>query len=257
MFIDGLQKQIELRIFPPQRIISLVPSQTELLYDLGLDKEIVGITKFCVHPEQWKKEKTIIGGTKKIHFDKVKNLNPDLILANKEENTREIVEECSKIAPVYVTDIQSLEDAFEMIVNVGKLVDKYSTSQQLSMHIQEPFQSLKNRFSGTFLYFIWADPFMIAGEDTFIHAVLSHFGFKNACTSSNSRYPSLNKDEIENLNPEYIFLSSEPYPFKEKHIEIFKSILPDAKIHLVDGEMFSWYGSRMRYTCEYVSKMMG
>ena len=98
----------------PLRIVSLVPSQTELLYDLGLEDNIVGITKFCVHPFHFKATKTIVGGTKTIKFDKIKALQPDIIICNKEENTKEIVEELSQICPVWVTDILMIEDNLQM-----------------------------------------------------------------------------------------------------------------------------------------------
>lgn len=254
-FKDGLQRKIELSTFPPKRIISLVPSQTELLYTLGLDTEVVGITKFCVHPDAWRKEKTIIGGTKQVHIDKIKELKPDLIIANQEENTKEIVEECSKICPVYVTNIQTLGDALNMILHIGELTDTVASAQALHTRIKNDFDKHKNAFSGSFLYFIWQNPYMVAGKDTFVNAVLGHFGFENAVKSGNSRYPELTEKDIQNLNPEYVLLSSEPYPFKEKHVEQLKSIVPQSKIYLVDGEMFSWYGSRMQYTCAYVQNL--
>lgn len=254
-FKDGLQRNVELSIFPPKRIISLVPSQTELLYDLGLNTEVVGITKFCVHPIEWKKEKTIVGGTKQVHADKIQQLQPDLIIANQEENTKEMVEECSKICPVYVTNIKTLDDAFEMILNIGELIDAILPAQHLYARIKNEFESYKNVFSGTFLYFIWQNPYMVAGQDTFIHSVLSHFGLKNAIDNANYRYPELTENDIKRLKPEYVFLSSEPYPFKEKHIKELQNILPKSNILLVDGEMFSWYGSRMRYTCDYIKHL--
>ncbi len=255
VFKDGLQRNVELSVFPPKRIISLVPSQTELLHDLGLNTKVVGITKFCVHPIQWRKEKAIVGGTKQIHIDKIQQLQPDLIIANQEENTKEIVEECSKICPVYVTNIKTLDDAFEMILNIGELIDAILPAQHLYTCIKNEFESYKNVFSGTFLYFIWQNPYMVAGQDTFIHAVLSHFGLKNAIDNTNSRYPELTGNDIKRLNPEYVFLSSEPYPFKPKHIKELQNILPKSNILLVDGEMFSWYGSRMKHTCNYIKKL--
>lgn len=94
---------------PPRRIVSLVPSQTELLADLGLDEEVVGITRFCVRPKDWKSHKTIVGGTKSINIERVAALTPDLIIANKEENERDQVEALSQIAPVFVTDVSSVD----------------------------------------------------------------------------------------------------------------------------------------------------
>lgn len=255
IFKDGLQRTVELSTFPPRSIISLVPSQTELLHELGLNNEVKGITKFCVHPDSWRREKVIIGGTKQVHLDKIKALQPDLIIANQEENTKEIVEECSKIAPVYVTNIRAVDDALNMILDIGELINKKEAAEQLYTHIKQEFDVAKGKFSGTFLYFIWQKPYMVAGEDTFIHAVLSHFGFQNTVKKTDLRYPEIIENEIQALNPEYVFLSSEPYPFKEKHVEYFQNLLPQSKVYLVDGEMFSWYGSRMLYTCSYIKNL--
>ena len=114
----------------PKRIISLVPSQTELLFDLGLEEKIIGITKFCVHPYHLKSTKKIVGGTKKIHFEKIKLLQPDIIICNKEENTLEIVEQLSTICPVWVTNIVSVEDNFHMISDFGQLFNCRTESQK-------------------------------------------------------------------------------------------------------------------------------
>ena len=117
----GIQHTFDTQLI---RIVSLVPSQTELLYDLGLEDNIVGITKFCVHPVHFKATKTIVGGTKNVKFDKIKALQPDIIICNKEENTKEIVEELSAICPVWVTDIYTIEDNLQMISDFGQLFNK-------------------------------------------------------------------------------------------------------------------------------------
>ncbi|MCS7075638.1 MAG: helical backbone metal receptor [Bacteroidia bacterium] len=242
--------------YPPKRIVSLVPSQTELLYELGLTEQVVGITKFCVHPHNWRKEKTLVGGTKQVHYDKIKALEPDLIIANKEENTQEIVQKCSDIAPVYVTEVQSIDDAFRMMLNIGELVDRQVAAQNLKMQVEKDFEEHKGMFSGSILYFIWQEPYMVTGADTFVNAVLSHFGLTNLACTLSGRYPTLTHDEVKSLNPQYIFLPSEPYPFKEKHAQQMQTMAPHSKILLVDGEMFSWYGSRMKYTCSYMKSIL-
>jgi ABC-type Fe3+-hydroxamate transport system substrate-binding protein len=127
----------------PKRIISLVPSQTELLYDLGLEDEIVGITKFCVHPFHFKSTKEIIGGTKTIKFDKIKALQPDIIIANKEENTQEIVEQLRAICPVWVTDIVTIADNNKMIVDFGNLFNKRTNAQKWIDKINFGYQKLQ------------------------------------------------------------------------------------------------------------------
>src|SRR5690606_6735162 len=119
----------------PERIVSIVPSQTELLFDLGLEEKIVGITKFCVHPYHFKATKTLVGGTKKVHYEKIRLLNPDIIIANKEENTQEIVEELQKIAPVWTSDIKTLDDNKAMISEFGKMFNCRTEAENLNHKI--------------------------------------------------------------------------------------------------------------------------
>ena len=237
-----------------QRIISLVPSQTELLYSLGLDEEVVGITKFCVHPQTWFKTKQRVGGTKNFHLDRIYALKPDLILANKEENTQAQIEKLQTQYPVYISDIQTIKDALQMIADVGYLVNKKSEAAKLIEQINIAQQThLQVATASKTLYLIWHQPYMAAGVDTFINDMMKAAGFEN-CVLSN-RYPSLSMDEIIALNPSHIFLSSEPFPFKQKHIDELKNVLPNAKVILVDGELFSWYGSRMLQSFEYFSRL--
>ncbi|MGZ4057126.1 MAG: ABC transporter substrate-binding protein [Bacteroidia bacterium] len=250
VFTDQLNRKIELSSVP-KRIISLVPSQTELLYNLGLRDEVVGITKFCVHPKEWFHSKTRIGGTKKYDLEKIKALQPDLIIGNKEENDREQIEELMKHYNVWMSDIYNLDDAYDMITRMGAIVQKSKEAVNLKLEIQSKFHQFQN--SSIFplgqqlktAYFIWRKPYMAAGHDTFINEMLKLNGFENVFTHKASRYPEINNEEIIEANPELILLSSEPYPFKEKHIEEFRDLLPNAKIMVVDGEIFSWYGSRL------------
>src|SRR4051812_11307667 len=120
-FTDQMGNAVELE-GPPSRIVSLVPSQTELLFYLGLDKEVAGITKFCIHPAEMFHSKPRVGGTKKYDFEKIRQLAPDLIIGNKEENEQKQVEELQKLYPVWMSDIRNLADALQMIRSVGELV---------------------------------------------------------------------------------------------------------------------------------------
>jgi ABC-type Fe3+-hydroxamate transport system substrate-binding protein len=228
-----------------QRIISLVPSQTELLYSLGLDQEVVGITKFCVHPEEWFHSKTRIGGTKELKPGLIRQLKPDLIIANKEENVKEQVEELAEHYPLWVSDVNDVASALEMISTVGLLTGRKEESVKLVTAIQTKFSQLPViGLKPSVAYLIWKDPYMSTGGDTFINAMLESAGFKNIF-SDRARYPELTIGEIQARKPDFIFLSSEPFPFKQKHIEELQPLFPQTKILLVDGEMFSWYGSRM------------
>lgn len=249
-FTDQLGNQITAP-FPPKRIISLVPSQTELLADLGLDKELVGITKFCVHPESWLKTKTIVGGTKKFNLDVIDSLNPDLIIGNKEENYLEGIEELRSKYPVWMSDIVTLEDSFAMIRQVGELTGSEAKALQLINQISDSFLSIETLPAFRTLYLIWQNPWMGVAPGTFIHEMITAAGLQN-CLSHQTRYPELTQEQIVSLNPELILLSSEPYPFVQKHVNEMSSLFPTTKILLVDGEMFSWYGSRLKKFPDYL-----
>ena len=241
-FIDQMNRTIRLEK-TPRRIVSLVPSQTELLYDLGCKDRVVGITKFCIHPDKWFREKTRVGGTKQLNFDRIAELEPDLIIANKEENTKDDIERLALDYPVYISDISNVDDALKMIQAIGQIVNESNRAQVLSNQILNDYQSWP-QLDGKVLYFIWANPFMVAGKNTFIGQVLSDLGLENAIDDPNARYPELTELELSQLDLEYVFLSSEPFPFKEKHIKRLEK-LTQSKVLLVDSEMFSWYGSRM------------
>ena len=226
----------------PLRIVSLVPSQTELLYYLDLDKETIGITKFCVHPKTWHQSKERVGGTKTCDIEKIRRLKPHLIIANKEENTKEDIEKLRKEFQVYTSDIQTLEDAYQMMQNIGQLTNRKSKADQIIDTLKEHFKDLP-KINRKVLYLIWKRPYMSAGSQTFITTVLNKIGLENA-HQANLRYDEITEAEISQINPDFIFLSSEPYPFKDKHLKELEA-LSDARVLLVDGEMFSWYGSRL------------
>ncbi|HKZ65315.1 MAG TPA: helical backbone metal receptor [Chitinophagaceae bacterium] len=257
-FTDQTGRTILLETIP-QRIISLVPSQTELLFDLDLNEQVVGITKFCVRPPEWFYTKTKVGGTKKLHIDIIHQLQPDLIIANKEENVKEQVEECSKNYPVWGSDVNNLVDAYEMIEQVGLITDKVNESKKIITSIKKEFSQLRNTYSppagaSTACYLIWNDPYMTVGGDTFIHSMMETCGFKNIF-ADRTRYPEITVEELRIANCQLLLLSSEPFPFKQKHIDQLQPLLPDTKIILVDGEMFSWYGSHLQYAPKYFKEL--
>ncbi len=235
------------------RIISLVPSQTELLVDLGLREKLVGITKFCVHPKGLKKEVQLIGGTKNVKIDLVRSLNPDLVIGNKEENNQADIEALEEILPTWMSDIFNLEDALEMIGRVGEITGTTEKAEEIISTIRMNFSRLeKHKSSGkSVLYLIWKNPYIAAGPNTFIDAMLTTLGFQNAMQTE--RYPEV---EMTGLNPDLIFLSSEPYPFKEKHIAELQNQFPESKVVLVDGEYFSWYGSRLIEAPAYFANLL-
>lgn len=241
----------------PKRIISVVPSQTELLFDLGLDEEVIGITKFCIYPEEWFQTKTRVGGTKQLKMEVIHQLQPDLIIANKEENTKEHIEELEKYYPVWVSDVNNLEDAYTMIAQIGVITGKEEKAKAMTTAIINEFSSLSQKETLiTACYLIWQKPYMTIGGDTFIHAMLEAAGFKNIFKNK-LRYPETTIQEIKKLKPDVVLLSSEPFPFRQKHIDELKAQLPDTKIFPADGEMFSWYGSRLLKAPVYFKKLYG
>ena len=254
VYCDQLQREINLPS-APKRIVSVVPSQTELLFYLGLDVEIVGITKFCIHPHEKVKQVTKIGGTKQLNMQLIHGLQPDLIIANKEENEQSQIEELMTRYPVWISDINDLATAVDMINKVGEVVGKKTEANELSNNILQQFNLLKptNKILRV-AYFIWRKPYMAAGTDTFINAMLQLCGFSNAFNKD--RYPEVSPDDLIVSQPDVVFLSSEPYPFAQKHIVEFEKLLPNTKIILVDGEMFSWYGSRLLHAPAYFNGLI-
>ncbi len=251
VFTDQLGRQVEI-VSPPERIISLVPSQTELLFSLGLDTEVAGITKFCVHPKKWFETKTKIGGTKNISLEKIILLKPDLVIANKEENLQAQISELEKISPVWISDVNDLSSALQMIQAIGEITGKSTEAAALVTTIQSRFKKITPLASKPkTAYLIWNKPLMAAGGDTFIHAMMQQTGLENVFASQ-LRYPETTIEDLHRRGTELILLSSEPYPFSEKHIALLQEQMPGTKVVLADGEMFSWYGSRMQHAADYL-----
>jgi ABC-type Fe3+-hydroxamate transport system substrate-binding protein len=239
----------------PSRIISLVPSQTELLYHLGLSKQTIAITTFCVHPKKWHSNKTKVGGTKSLHIKKIIGLQPDLIIANKEENVKEQILELAAKTNVWVTDVNNLEDAYIMINDIGNLVGKAQKANELTQAIKHKFALLNNNNPAIDIaYLIWKKPYMTIGGDTFINDMLLKAGFNNIFSDS-IRYPTITIEDLQKSAAKFIFLSSEPYPFKQKHVDELQEHLTDKTLILVDGEMFSWYGNRLLKATQYFKKL--
>jgi len=243
----------EVRIPQHLRIVSLVPSQTELLFDLGLDKEVVGITNYCVHPPEWRLSKTRVKGTKNIDIQLIKSINPNLIIANKEENPKEIIEVLAKEYPVWVSDVYDYNSALSMIEQIAFITNKVNKGNQIISGIKSQFERIKKQVSKTAVYLIWNNPLMTIGGDTYISGILEKIGYINLFKKQ-SRYPETSLEAIKGKNPDYILLSSEPYPFQDKHLEFFKKEFPNSIIKIVDGEMYSWYGSRMLKAAKYFQK---
>jgi len=252
--IDHLGRNV---ILPhsPKRIISICPAITETLFSLGLEKEIVGRTKYCIFPKGIIEQVPIVGGTKEVNFEKVKELQPDLIFAEKEENTEEIVLKLEKIAPVFVLEVKSIQDAYKLITTLGVVTKTTETAKILLNSCQMSFQSIRGKENGKAAYVIWRKPYMVVGGTTYINDVLHQMGFQNPFANEDSRYPVVTREQLANAQLDKLFLASEPFPFQRKHLDEFQAFLPHTEIVLVDGEMF-WYGSRMLVAGEYLAELL-
>jgi len=254
--IDQMLREVWLPA-PPKRIVSLVPSQTELLIHLDLQERLVGRTQFCIHPASEVLNITRVGGTKKLHLDKIRALKPDLIIGNKEENQQEDIEALASEFPVWMSDIQTTEEALSMIQSLGELMQSEDKAREIRTKIQDDLEEIRSkqtRFHNyRVLYAIWKEPWMFVGKDTFIHHLLELAGFQNACELS--RYPELSESDVSSLEFDYLLLSSEPFPFAGKHEQEARKWLPNRHVQLVDGEMFSWYGSRLLHLKDYLTEL--
>ncbi len=253
-YTDQLGNRVQLNTIP-KRIVSLVPSQSEFLWDLGLHAELVGITKFCIHPDRMFKTVTRVGGTKNPDLDKIRALQPDLIIGNKEENEKSIIERLSREFAVWMSDVNTPEQALDMMNSLSSLTCRESQGKAIIEASALSLAKCKGLFQGeSVAYFIWNAPYHFAGSETFIHSVLTHIGFKNVF-SNQARYPELSLEKLADLHPAFCFLSTEPFPFCEEHVLQIQKALPDARVVVVDGEAFSWYGSRLISLHEYLTQL--
>lgn len=241
--IDQMNRRVTFE-WPPARIVSLVPSQTELLFDLGLASRVVGVTDFCIEPPAALETCVPIGGTKRFLFDRIEALAPDLIIGNREENYLEGIERLQQRFPVWMSDIETLAQARAMISDIGDLCDSKDAAQSLLTRLDEAFARLSPLRLGSAAYLIWRKPWMAAGCGTFIDDMLHRAGFENVFADQ-PRYPECTLEELRARAPRYVLLSSEPFPFEAQHVAQMRTELPGARILLVDAMPFSWYGSRL------------
>ncbi len=252
-FYDALFRELNLQD-TPKRIVSLVPSLTEALCDLGLEDHLVGVTKFCVHPHNIRKTKTVVGGTKQVHLDRIASLSPDIVIANKEENTPEIVAQLEAICPVWVTDVQNIGDNLHLLEQFGEVFDRKAEAKHWTGKIRLATEQFERpELEKTTAYLIWKSPWMAAGKGSFIDSMLRANGLRNIFDKP--RYPEFGLGELARLQPETVLLSSEPFPFKNEHVAEIQHYIPSAKVLLVDGEMFSWFGTRPGKAFEYFKSL--
>jgi iron complex transport system substrate-binding protein len=254
--IDDLRHEVTFH-FPPRRVVSLCPSLTETLFAVGLDENtIVGRTTYCIHPAEGVQGVPVVGGTKSVDVERIRALEPDLVIAEKEENPRQVVETLAETLPVFVFDVTDFESALRAISTLGALSGRAAQAEKLVADIRAAFAQLHPRRTQRVAYLVWRNPYMAAGQDTYIHALLERCGFENVCAPLAGRYPVITDEVLRDLAPEWILLSSEPFSFDDAHVAELGAQIPTARAIRVDGEMFGWYGSRMLAAARYLEQLV-
>ena len=188
---------------------------------------------------------------KHLNISKIKQLQPDLIIGNREENERIQIEELANHFPVWMSDVNTLDGAFDMIERVAEITGTIVSQYAKSIGAKSKFQRVAGIGNTTFAYFIWNSPMMVVANNTFIHSLLTSTGMKNIF-GHKTRYPQISPEELKLGNPDVVLLSTEPFPFGQQHVEYFQMLCPNAKVMIVDGEMCSWFGSRLWKSAEYI-----
>ena len=241
-----------MRASPPAggdaRIVSLVPSITELLFYLGLGDQVVGRTTFCIHPETRVAGVPRVGGTKKPHMEKLRQLRPSHVIVNVDENRKEDVEAITAFTPhVVVTHPLAPDDNLTLYRMMGGIFDRRAQAEQLCGEFQRARDALVKTSASLpprrVLYLIWRDPWMSVSADTYVANMLRLGGMAVVAARAGDRYPVIAEDEPAWQRADAVLLSSEPYPFREKHLEEVQAGTGKT-VRLVDGELLSWYGSR-------------
>ena len=226
-----------------QRIVSLVPSLTELVFWFGLGESVVGRTRFCTEPAGEVERVAIVGGTKNPRVDRITALRPDLVLANKEENRREDIEALRGAGlEVLLTDPNTVADAVTMIRELGALLGAERRAEELTADVATALAEVQSgRSRPRVAVAVWKEPFLALGAESYGHDLIQVSGGQIVLAGQN-RYPEVSLAELAELAPDLILLPDEPYPFKERDRAAFADIAPT---QLIDGRLVWWYGPRM------------
>ena len=240
---------------PPARIVSLVPSTTETLCRLGLGEALVGITAYCREPAALLAGKTRVGGEKDPDLERIRQLRPDLVVANVEENVREHVETLRGWSiPVWVTYPRTVAEGIRMIADLGEVTGAHAPAAALVAELEALLGGVRAATAGRppvpVFYAIWRDPYMTIGADTYIHDMLAVCGGLNVFGDREGRYPAVTLEEVRAAAPEVILLPDEPFRFRRVHLRDFTAYpeipaVRHGRVHLVDGKPFSWHGPRI------------
>jgi len=245
------------------RLVSLCPSLTELLHDLGAADEVVGRTKFCVHPSPWVDGVEKIGGTKNPKVARIIALAPDLVVMNEEENRLEDARTLRDAGlTVHSSMPRTVADTASMVRDIAAAIGRSDAGERIAGDIERRAERVRAAAQDappvSYAYLIWRDPWMSVSDDTFISALLSLAGGRNVCGAATTRYPTITLDELCAAVPDVVFLSSEPFPFSSTHAqELAGALSIDAdRVVLCDGELLSWHGSRTPAGIDYAELLI-
>lgn len=252
---------------PPRRIVSLIPSITETLCHLGLADALVGVTVYCVEPRDVVRGKRRIGGEKDPDLAAIRALEPDLVIANIEENVREHIETLRAWSiPVWVTYPRTVAEALAMIRELGEVTGTTARAELMLAELEPLYARVRAESAARrpvpVFYPIWRQPWMTVGPDTYIHDLLAVCGGANVFADRAERYPTITLDEVAARRPEVILLPDEPFRFRRAHLADFAPFadvpaVRDGRLHLVDGKPFSWHGPRIGEALRLVPALLG
>ncbi len=245
------------------RLVSLCPSLTELLHDLGAGAEVVGRTKFCVHPRPWVDGIESVGGTKNPKVGRIVALEPDLVLMNEEENR---ADDAAALRGAGVTVHSSMprtaQETANMVRSIAMAIGRDDAGERIARDIEQRAERVQEAARGLapvrYAYLIWRDPWMSVSDDTFIAALLGLAGGRNVCGDAGERYPAITPAQLHDAQPDVVFLSSEPFPFQDKHADELAQLtgMPRGRFVHADGELLSWHGSRTPAGIDYAEQLV-
>lgn len=245
------------------RVVSLCPSLTELVFDLGRGADLVGRTRFCIHPAEGVESVERVGGTKNPRIDRIVTLQPDLVLMNEEENRREDADALAAAGlNVHTSMPRTAGETAGMVRSIANALDAREAGEAIAADIERRAARVSaaalGRPSVPYAYLIWRDPWMSVNNDTFIAELLGMAGGRNVFADRPDRYPTVSLDEIKEANPAAVLLSSEPFPFAARHVDELAAALdwPASRFVLVDGELLSWHGSRTPRGIDYAESVV-
>ncbi len=243
---------------PPRRIISLCPSVSETLLDLGLEGFLAGRTDYCIHPQNKIESIPGVGGPKSVSIQLLQSLCPDIIIAVKEENDKKTLENLAALNyKCFIFDVNNFSDALNMIEKIGVIFNVEDRAQTMTEGIKKGFEGIGQVLKKlNFIYMTWSSPYIAAGTGNYINSLITGLGFNNCLSKHINRYVRLSLGELKKLSPDIVFLPSEPYNYTLYDKLKFEKIFPSARAVLVDGEMFCWYGSRMLKAAPYIKNLI-